>query len=132
MISFPKIFITLLLTCLCLPLQACALSGGPVDGVVLEEGTNKPIPDAVVVVLWKHHQGYSGTVCYHVETATSNEKGEYHIPKWSNPSDTRTLMDPYVSASAYKPGYGLPTQPSQKDQEVLLAPFSGGRGERLE
>jgi len=124
----------LLLTLLCAsPLSACAgVSGGPIDGVVREESTNKPIPGAIVVVLWKHHQGYSGTVCYHVETATADESGRYHIPKWSNPSDTRTLKDPYIAVDAYKSGYGLPTQPSQKREEVLLAPFTGGRAERLE
>lgn len=33
--------------------------------------------------------------------------------------------------SAYKPGYGLPTKPSQKPENVYLAPFKGTREDRL-
>jgi len=37
---------------LAIPLTACALSGEAIEGRVLEEGTNKPIPGAIVVVRW--------------------------------------------------------------------------------
>ena len=72
-----------------LPLTAHASSGDPIDGQVLEYGTRKPIVGAIVVARWKgtyHTPWQSSTVCAHVETATTDEAGRYHIQGWDEPS----------------------------------------------
>ncbi|MGH8766817.1 MAG: carboxypeptidase-like regulatory domain-containing protein, partial [Burkholderiales bacterium] len=73
-----------------LPLTACALSGGPVVGQVVEEGTHKPIPGAIVVVRWRGDlPGFadSRTVCYHVASTVTDEAGRYRIPAWSKKAE---------------------------------------------
>lgn len=118
-------------------LSACGFSGGPIDGVVLEEGTNKPIPGAVVVARWTGNNWsglvHSQTTCYHVETSVSDERGRFHIKYWSDRQREKSFFvnEREVLVSAYRPGYGLPARPSQNVGEVLLAPFSGGREERF-
>jgi len=113
--------------------NACAkdflLESPAIEGQVLEVGTNKPIPGAIVVVLWKGHVGWSGTVCLHVETATSDDSGRYRIAPWQEPSrvgDVRAVRYPPM---AYKPGYEYT---DAKGETVYLKPFTGGRGERLQ
>lgn len=119
-----------------LPLSACALSGGPVSGQVLEEGTLKPIPGAIVVGRWIGSVpafAESRTVCVHVESSVTDQEGKYTLPRWSKPSTVGPLvlhLEPVVSA--YKPGYGLPTKPSQKEDVVYLAPFKGDVKKRFE
>lgn len=117
-----------------LPLAACALSGDAVKGRVLEEGTHKPIPGAIVVVRWQGRVSSfvdSQGVCYHVETATTDEQGNYQTKAWSQKQDYSVKFD-HLSVDAYKPGYGLPGRPSQVSEIARLAPFKGTRGERLE
>jgi hypothetical protein len=58
------------------------LTGGPIDGVVLDETNLQPIANARVVVKW---HGVLPTIhsnsvpCYHVELATTDANGRYHI-----------------------------------------------------
>ena len=120
-----------------LPLTACALSGGPVSGEVLEERTNQPIPGAIVMVRWKGDlPGFadSKTVCYHVESTVSDETGGYRIAAWSKEAaadwQTRIINKEFVVV-AYKVGYGFSNQSSQKEEIEYLAPFTGTSGERL-
>jgi hypothetical protein len=125
---------SVLLLVLALSLQACSegLSGGPVGGAVLEEGTNTPIPGATVVVHWLHHQGDSGTVCYHVETATTDENGKFHVPQWFDPSDNRTIRSPNTTVTVYKQGYGRRAVTWVKTtKDVVVPSFTGTRAERL-
>ncbi len=121
-----------------LPLSACALSGGPVVGQVLEEGAHKPVPGAIVVVRW---QGvlpgfaHSRMVCYHVASTITDDAGRYRIPAWSKEAEKdwqRRIIDKEFVVVAYKAGYGLPTKPSQKDEIKYLAPFEGGTKERFD
>lgn len=122
-----------------LPLSACALSGGPVVGQVVEEGTQKPVPGATVVVRWIGRTT-SGSwfveardVCYHVETAVTDERGQYKTAAWTQEqSKDYTLKYHSLRVDAYKPGYGLPTKPSEKEEIVYLATFKGTTTERLE
>lgn len=122
---------------LCLPVAACALSGKAMEGKVLEEGTNRPIPDAIVVARWQGHLAswaHGKTVCYHVLTTTSDASGRYRFAAWKKDitEDWQKNVRPeHVLIDAYKPGYGLPTT-SQKREIVLLKPFTGTRGERVE
>ena len=122
-----------------LPLSACALSGGPVVGQVLEEGTYKPVPGAIVVVRWIGRTT-SGSwfveardVCYHVETVVTDEQGQYKTAAWTQEqSKDYTLKYHSFSVDAYKPGFGWPTKPSQNNDIVYLATFKGGTRERLD
>jgi hypothetical protein len=143
-----NLLFVLLLT-LGLPLSACAasVSGGPLDGQVLEEGTNQPLPGAIVVVRWQGNVGgpvESSTTCYHVETATTDNQGRFHIHAWKTTEAALglhpswfdrlffgpTIRDREILKSAYHPGYTFGTVPSEKDT-VWLKPFTGGRGERF-
>lgn len=130
----PKsLLLSAMLVLVLVPLAGCAatLSGKLVDGQVLEEGTNKPIPGAIVVVLWKGTIGTIGhgsTVCYHVETATSNEQGRYQTPAWKKPSPYGDIAHRQWVAMAYKPGYELA---GGKKGEVVLKAFNGAQEERL-
>lgn len=121
-----------------LPLSACALSGGPVSGKVLEEGTDKPITGAIVVVRWKGDLpsfADSKTVCYHVASTVSDEAGHYHIAAWRKEATAdwqKRIINKEFIVEAYKVGYGFPKVPSLRDEIVYLAPFKGGSAERLE
>lgn len=134
-----KAFAIVWLTAALTPLTACAttLSSEPIQGQVLDEGTNNPISGAIVVARWQGHLaswGHGKTVCYHVLSTTSDENGHYRLPAWKKniTEDWQKNIRPEnVLIDAYKPGYALPTAPSQKREDVLLKPFTGGRGERL-
>jgi hypothetical protein len=120
---------------LILPLSACSLSGGAIEGRVLEEGTDKPIEDAIVIVRWKGYVSAivdTQTVCVHVESATTDKRGNYKVSGWSKPSTMGPAFDVKPVVSAYKVGYGLPSTPAQKDEDVYLASSKGTSGERLE
>lgn len=118
------------------PLSACALSGGPVVGQVVEEGTHKPIAGAIVVAKWMGSVpafADSQTVCVHVESAVTDQEGKYELPRWSKPSTVGpTVMNLGPVVTAYKPGYAWPTKPSQKEEIVYLTAFKGGTNERLD
>lgn len=106
-----RLFLSLISLCL-VSLPACAkdllLSSPAIEGKVTEVGSRNPIPGAIVAGFWQGHVGYSGTVCYHVETATTDTAGRFVLPGWekSSPygdaprSETRRML-----ISVYKPGY---------------------------
>jgi len=130
-----RLFLTILSSLLLLPLTACGLSSGSVSGKVLEEGTDKPIDGAIVIVRWKGYVSAivdAQTVCVHVESATTDKRGNYKVSGWSKPSTMGPVFNVKPVVSAYKVGYGLPGNPAQKDEDVYLAPFKGTSGERLE
>lgn len=116
------------------PLAGCAatLSSDPIKGQVIEAGTGKPIPGAIVVVLWKGSIGAIGhgsTVCYHVETATTDEQGRYQTPAWKKPSPYGDIAHQQWMAMAYKPGYEMA---GGRKGEVVLKVFAGTKVERME
>lgn len=116
------------------PLTACAttLSSEPIQGQVLEEGTNKPILGAIVVVLWKGTIGTIGhgrTICYHVETATTDNQGSYQTQAWKKPSPYGDIANRHWVPAAYKSGYES-VRYGYKGT-VHLKPFVGTREERL-
>ncbi len=130
-----RLVVALLVT---LPISACALSGGPVSGKVLEEGSDKPIPGAIVVVSWAGLTT-SGSiyveardVCYHVESATTDEQGLYQTKAWSQEQNKNfSVKFDHMQVTAYKVGYGYSQSVSQKEGIEYLAPFKGTSGERL-
>lgn len=119
-----------------LPLSACAgLVGLGTAGQVLEEGTEKPIPNAIVVVRWAGSLPAfteARAVCVHVETTTTDQEGRYRTPAWHAPSTVgpAPIVQTHVgpSAYAYKPGYEYV---DTRGETVYLKPFAGTREARL-
>lgn len=123
-----------------LPLPACALSGGALEGVVLEEGTNKPIPEAIVIARWSGTAFSfveSPSVCVHVLTTTTDAEGKYRFPAWRKESPLKGVRDVHPIITAHKPGHAEYRSPGYVRTEEFkqniryLKPFAGGREERL-
>jgi hypothetical protein len=123
----------ILLGLLSLPLTACALSGGPIEGQVLEEGANQPIAGAIVVARWNGTAFSfveSPTVCVHVLTTTTDAEGKYRLPAWRKESPIKGVRDIHPTVTAHKAGYELARR--YQVNNPLLTPFTGTRAERLE
>ena len=108
-------------------LSACAQMQ-PVEGQVLEQGTDKPIEGAIVVARWKG-DGYHGTICFHVESTVSDENGYYYISPPETTSPHADLPDQWVNATAHKEGY-VRAKRSPLDVNYLV-PFAGDASERM-
>lgn len=123
-------------------LTACGLSGGPESGKVIDASTNEPVEGAIVVARWIGHLAtwaHGSTNCYHVESTTTDENGEFHIPRWKKEytEDWQKNVSPrYVDVTVYKPGYQqtLCDAEGQANKLVIynLEPFEGSQKERLE
>ena len=100
-----------------------------VQGQVLERGSRKPIPGAIVVGTWQESVsaiGHGQTSCVHVETATTDAQGRYQLPTWKGHEPT--------FISSYKPGYARSQEYYKTQQQVdwyvdLLEGFKGTREE---
>ena len=84
-----------------------ALSGGPVDGRVLEYDTGKPVEGAFVVARWEGELYVLGavqsrSVCVHAEMAVSDKDGFFHIPPWAK---TAPVEFAAIDLDAYKAGF---------------------------
>jgi len=86
-----------------LPLSACALSGGAVSGVVKEAGTGHPIVGAIVAVKWHYYLWHSA--CLHLQMATTDKNGRYHIPLQTEILFSVRPNIEVASVVAYKEGY---------------------------
>src|SRR3990172_7500957 len=127
------------LLCVLLPLTACALSGDAIEGRVLEEGTGKPIPDAIVVVRWEGRVSSladSHGVCVHVDSMVSDSQGRYKFTRWSKSSKVGPVFNVKSIVTAYKPGYELSQEYFDKQTYrkniYPLKLFAGTREQRLE
>lgn len=117
--------VTLLLTTLSLP--ACAsTSGEPLEGRVLEYGTDKPILNVIVVGRWQ--KGYlHSTACVHAETTTTDQQGRFRLPRYKG--KTAHNVD------VYAPGYEhflIQGREGADYTRRYMKPFVGGMRERLE
>lgn len=136
---------TLLSLLLLLPLTACGGGklpppGTPVEGKILDSGTKQPIPGAIVVVRWQGSYSQlveTKTVCYHVETATTDAEGKYRTPAWT-PEDLGPNFTPGPQLiDAYKAGYERDWPPGFDRSEefrkniYFLKTFKGATWERL-
>lgn len=103
------------------------------QGRVLEEGTNRPVSEAIVVGLWYGsvtHVVEGRTVCYHVESTTSDAAGTYRLPSTEKEHKYQD-GDHYILVTAYKAGYERsPNDRSLYDERLKPSPASPG--ERLE
>ena len=80
-----------------------ALSGGPIEGYVLDYDTGKPIAGVQVAVTWIGPL-VQGSACVHVDAAVSDADGKYMTGSWSAlPGALMFHTSP--SMSAYKTGY---------------------------
>lgn len=85
-----QITMRLIVIFLLMPMQSCTAETGflPTEGQVIEEGTSKPLPGVIVVAHWlgtvSGFGGHGGTVCRHVETATTDDQGRYRLPRWED------------------------------------------------
>lgn len=125
-----------LATVMCLPLTACGVSSGPIDGTIIDEATGKPIADAIVLVTWEgsipavveQHR-----VCVHVMSTITDSQGRYHFDGWSKKANFGpvpvTVLQPLLFA--YKPGYEWSDRPSGADSnKMYLAPSKATGDER--
>ena len=130
-----------------LPLSARAHFGTPFDGQVLEYGTRAPVAGAIVVARWLatwHTPWQSSTLCGHIEAATTDANGRFHIPSWTAPSlgFNVTMGGPpeypttvYKTGFAYYGGLDFPAYFDSLDykQHVLFVkPFKGTRAEQIQ
>lgn len=153
---FTRMRLIALAAILLAPLSACALSGEAIEGNILEEGTNKPLANVIVVALWSGDLWAiveSQTVCVHVESAVTDAQGSFRLPAWRKDSKIGWVRNLEPTLSAHYPGYNplritpLPTSerlvrygqfPLEhglfgiKPTTLYMAPFTGTRGERLE
>ena len=132
--------ILLLTLMLVLPLSACGHAGESIDGQVLEYGTRAPIAGAIVAVRWNatwHTPWQSSTLCGHVETATTDANGRYHIPGWIVPPKgfNVTMGGKAEYLDVYKTGYeyywwpAYFNSPDDKQHVLFVKPFTGTREE---
>ena len=102
------------------------------QGQVVDLGTHKPIPGAIVTWRWQETVSMiadSQTTCSHIESAVTDSQGRYQLPTWKGYEPT--FID------AYKPGYVesieyISTQQKINRYVYLLEPFRGTTKERVE
>ena len=89
--------------------SGCGLSvSGRIEGLVLEEGANKPIEGAIVVARWFGEDWipmHTSSSCFHVETATTDESGRYKIYNTALKVGYRMYKSPIINIKVYKAGY---------------------------
>lgn len=99
------------LTLLSLFIGACSVLGTKypeMRGRVLHEIHDKPIPDTMVVALWKGTEGSGDnkkTVCYHVEYTQADDKGFFSFPEWRESSSYDHLKDTKIYVYAFHKHY---------------------------
>lgn len=128
-----KLTQAILLFLFLLALWGCGLSGDAIHGKVVDEQTGQPVPNAIVVARWRGDLFAfveSQTVCVHVDTATTDEKGQYRLPAWRKRNDLGWVRDVMPVINIYKQGYSHTYQRS--DNVQYLKPFTGTREERFE
>ncbi|MDH5447282.1 MAG: hypothetical protein OEY52_17170 [Gammaproteobacteria bacterium] len=135
-----QIFILIIITVLlAFVFRACGWYGTSVSGLVLEEGSNHPIIDALVVVRWHSRiaAGVAGgeSACYHVDVVRTDKDGHYKTPFWWSPG----WHSPFGHSNAvnvYKPEHVTHKKTyeiaAQKKNIYYLKPFKGTREERLD
>jgi len=108
------------------------LSGRAIDGQIIDEKTQQPLEGAIVIARWSGTVGgmaHSSTVCFHVETATTDTQGRYLTESWSKISEFGNSTDQGYVVTAFKPGYYAKTSLTG---DIALPSFTGTREERLE
>ena len=139
-IKLSRVFILLIsLAVLLFAFRACGWYGTSISGRGLEEGSQKPVADAFVIVRWQSRvaAGFAGgeTACYHVELVKIDKNGNYKTPFWWSPG-WHSPFDHSTAVNVYRAGYKespLTYEEHSYLQGVYyLKPFKGTREKRLE
>lgn len=132
MIRYLKALIT---TIFLLTAAGCGMVGLPFTGQVTDAKTGEPIADAIVVAMWRGDVGLiadSTRICYHAETAVSDENGKFIIQGWLGGSFG--VLNRHVVTRAYKKGYeeaqGREVYKDGKHKdEIKMTRFTGANNE---
>jgi hypothetical protein len=103
----------------------------PLEGVVIDTSTAKPIPDAFVISEWTTHGGDgvgSRTGCAKVDIVKSDSQGRYRFAG----GFTSVLYGDDRSVFAYKAGYQRDGSKPFDDKLVSMKPFKGTGDERAQ
>ena len=131
----------LLLMVVWLPLVAVAVSSGPIEGRILQAGTNAPVAGAIVVVRWKGYFAVpfgTSLQCYHVENAVTDGAGRFRTSAWSGPIKGAFFVEDYYEIDPYKAGsesyepQGFISMPEYNQNVRYLTLFKGAKDERME
>ena len=87
-----------------------ALSGGPVEGYVLDYDSGSPVAGAFVAAMWKGGLLSGQSICVHVETALSDERGRYHVGSWRQQPPALVFSTALI-LDVYKAGYESTSSP---------------------
>ena len=113
-------------------LPACGLSGDEINGKVIDEETNKPIPGATVSALWIGNVFAlvdTQSACVHAQASTTDYRGEFNMPEWRKESQIGWVRHIKPSIIAHKHGYIFSRY---ENNTIYLKPFRGNVSERLE
>ena len=117
------------------------VSGRSMDGRVVDSETGAPIPGALVIAEWSGDIGgpvQSSEVCFHLEVATTDSDGRYHIPAWNRrpvadwEGGFFGLRNIEVSRRTYKRGYVQYQYDPRDVTTILMIPFSGNAFQRID
>ncbi len=124
--------------------SACTVvvSGDAMEGRVIDDATDKPIPGALVIAEWSADIGgpvQSSRVCFHLEVATTDVNGRYRIPRWSRPPAADWeggffgLRNVEVTRRTYKDGYTHLRYDPRDASTILMTHLQGNvcRANRL-
>jgi hypothetical protein len=133
----------LLALTLLLLMTGCSLAEPLIRGVVVEEGSNKPLAGVVVFARWVSYGSAAGvdsrTSCVRIDLTTSDAQGRFELPTYSP-------LFPWGNAAAsvhgYQQGYEhlrkidqhghYVDKPPPAEQRIVMKPFTGSVKERLE
>ena len=109
-----------------------------VQGRVLDETSNQPIENVIVVAKWGGYRNHafikSRSECYHVETTTTDNNG--HFAFGNRIDGVSMLHDRTVDYVIYKSGYVTSDKTYEKvnykNNIKFLKTFVGSRKERLD
>jgi hypothetical protein len=132
-----------LVSLLALFTAACTfiVSGPEMDGRVLDSETAAPISGALVIAEWSGDIGgpvQSSEVCFHLEVATTDADGRYHIPAWTRrpvadwEGGFFGLRNVEISRRTYKREYVQYKYDPRDSTTILMAAFKGPAEERIE
>jgi len=117
------------------------ISGSAMDGRVIDSETGAPIAGALVIAEWSGDIGgpvHSKSVCVHMEVATTDPDGRYHIPGWSRRpiADWEAgffgLRNVETSRRTYKAGYIHLKYDLHNQSNILMTRFVGPTSARVE
>ena len=116
------------------------ITGCEMNGRVVDGETGAPISGALVIAEWSGDIGgpvQSSQVCFHLEIATTDADGRYHIPAWSRRPVTDHeggfygLRNVEVSRRTYKAGYSQLKYDPNDASTILMVPFKGPPEQRI-